>query len=183
VNREQEGEGSESIQVHLETKTARSVPVLLATEDLIHVLKQESVRLDPELDALFRKKAPELMAIHGTREGNSLGKPKATRAEGAPDYLTVVYPSLWDEGDGRIEQRGSYFFLYHVPDKRIVRGQFGHPEWSDDSMVLTIVPEIFFRIADRQEIYFAGPSETGWEDPFSRGIFELTTGRELMRCH
>jgi hypothetical protein len=189
VNPEDDGEGAIFLQVRTETATPQYLPVLLASSPLpLEWLKAESVPLEPEIAESLRKRADELWQKHlpergGGPEGKyELGAPAVQRIDGAPGLLAVVYPVVVHDSDDSTDDRASFFFIWSETSHSVVRGEFGHPEWSSESTVKIIKPQIYFRIGAGGEPLFAGVSQGGWEDD-GTGIFDLRTGRELVHCH
>lgn len=94
----------------------------------------------------------------------------------------VRYPlDLIEAGGGR-DKRAQAFFMYSVKEGRIIRAAFGHPEWAFTSSVLTVQPEIYFRITGDGRTYFVGLHVGGWEDT-TRALYDFRTGRELLLCY
>src|SRR5262245_22494241 len=188
--------GVVTLVARIQEDTMLSGGVLLSTRLLtIRILQPEPARLAPAVDILLRKRANQLWLKHlperpaDERPSRyTLKSPIVERIESVPGLLTITYPMDIEEdnlnGDGQIvhDDRGSIFFIYSEADRKVVRGEFGHPEWSPSSTVWTIKPELFFRIGTGSDVFFVGPSHGGWES-IENGIFDLRTGREVLRCY
>jgi len=188
--------GMVTLEARIQGDTMLSGGVLLSTRPLtIRILRSEPARLAPAVDTLLRKRANQLWLKHlpelSADERPSrytLKSPIVERIESVPGLLTITYPmDIEDDnlnGDGQIvhDDRGSMFFIYSEADRKVVLGEFGHPEWSPGSTVWTIKPELFFRIGTGSDVFFVGPSQGGWEST-EYGIFDLRTGREVLRCY
>jgi len=70
------------------------------------------------------------------------------------------------------------FYLFSRGSIALFWGEFGHGEWSFESSVLTIKPEIYFRIGNSPEVFFVGLNERGWEDS---GIMRSTNLKLVAR--
>ncbi len=86
-------------------------------------------------------------------------------------------------GDGKTyhDDRGQMFFIYSTSARRIIRAEFGHPEWSPGSTVRTIKPAMYFQVGSAGPVFFVGKNASGWEAS-EYGLFDLKTGRELLGC-
>ncbi len=91
--------------------------------------------------------------------------------------LELTYPDTADRGFA------TAFFLYSTTEGRILRSAFGHPEWSNGSSVLTIRPQIYFRVGGDKRTYFLGEHFGGWEDSSTYAIYDFRTGRDLLLCY
>lgn len=156
----------------------------------MRLLKHRRGSLPAGLDMKLRDEVKVLLAKHrkelppGSRsELDNVLEPEVISLREAPRVLLVRYPlSLVDEG-GSLDKSAQAFFLVDLPTQRIIRGEFGHPEWSSGSTVLKIVPEMFFRLAGSPRIYFLAAYATGWEDVGRHAIFDLATGQEVLHCY
>jgi hypothetical protein len=139
-------------------------------------------KLRDEVKVLFAKHGKELPR-DSRRELQNILEPEVTALREAPRMLLVRYPLvLVDEGES-LDKRAQAFFMVDLPTQRIIRGEFGHPEWSNGATVLTIVPEMFFRLGAAPKIYFLAAYAMGWEDAGRHAIFDLATGQEVLQCY
>jgi hypothetical protein len=67
------------------------------------------------------------------------------------------------------------FFIYSVADGKVVRGEFGHPEWAFDSTVQAIRPKLYFRLGTSPDIYFVAETEGGWES-YGHSLLRASNG-------
>jgi hypothetical protein len=132
---------------------------------------------------LWQKHLKELspLAREETPSAFRLGPPKVEVVDEEPTQLVVQYPAEFMLGEGKFDDIW-IFFLYSLTDKRIVRSEFGHPEWSNGSTVLTIKPEIYFTVKGNPRIFFVGTYQGGWEE-WGHAIYDLRTGRDLIFCY
>ena len=183
--------GFYTIDVDFEIGTQRNIG-LFGTKALpINVLQYPLTHLAPEIDQELRAEADRLWAKHllerladDTRPLEyRLLPPKVTRIE---QMLSVLYPmEIYVASEEVVmgnDDRGSMFFFYSLMDQKIVRGEFGHPEWSPGSTVLTIIPKFYFSIADDHERYVLARYSGGWED-HGNAILDVRTGRALLICY
>ena len=180
--------GGRSVSVRVQG-TAPSDGILLSTVPIsIRVLRREQAQLSAAAEALLQKRANELWLAHlPEREPDerpsayTLKRSRVERIEGAPGLLVVAYEMAISREPGR-DDRGSVFFIYSVADGKVVRSQFGHPEWEFDSTVVAIRPKLYFRLGTSSDIYFVAVTEGGWES-YRHGIYDLRTGREVLQCY
>lgn len=188
--------GEVTLRVHIQGGTTPLDGALLTTKPIaIRVLRRESVHLPSAVNIMLRQRAKELwikhlpeQSIYHQSSRYTLKPPLVERIEGVPGVLTVLYPmdieedNLYGDGQNVHDNRGSMFFIYSEADHKVIRGEFGHPEWSSDSTVWTIKPELYFRISTSSDVFFVGVSEGGWES-IGHGMFDLRTGREVLSCY
>lgn len=103
------------------------------------------------------------------------------------DSLAVVYPldflSAYDDGSGtNHDKHGVLFFLYSLKRHRVVRSDFGHPDWKIAGHVLTIKPEFFFRLRQGTDTYLLAHRYGGNED-WGHAIYNMRTGEEALYCY
>jgi hypothetical protein len=149
----------------------------------IRILRRESASLSPDIDLKLRDRANQLWLHHLSEraldERNArftLGSPNVERVASAPELLVVQFPVDMEEPGGSHDDRGSMFFIYSRTEHRIIRGEFGHPEWAPGSSVLTIKPEFYFRMGTNASIFFVGVHQGGWEDWATRSTISATAG-------
>ncbi len=100
-----------------------------------------------------------------------------------PGILAIQYSLELFYPDSADRDSATAFFLYSEADRRILRASFGHPEWSSGGSVVTIRPQIYFRVSGDKRVYFLGEHFGGWEDSSTYAIFDFRTGRDLLRCY
>jgi len=82
-----------------------------------------------------------------------------------------------------IDNRASVFFIYSVPDRKIIFGSFGHPEWDPRAIgVVTVKPLIYFQILGDSSIYFLGEHSLAWEH-YGYAIFNLKLGKIHLKSY
>lgn len=185
-----EGLGLYSIEIDF----AKGMPTdgtLLSTAPLpIRVLRTHSSVLPKSVDQQLRDRAEELWQKHLTElppapeampSAFRLGSPKVDVVDEVRSHLIVQYPVEFVVGESK-DTRASFFFIYSLTDKRVIRGVFGHPEWARGSSVLTIKPEIYFTLKGGSRVFFVGTHEGGWEE-WGHALFDLRTGRDLLFCY
>lgn len=162
----------------------------------IRVVPTSHPKLSTEVDNTLRREADRLArrVVDNTYELSrpssytvTLGVPSVWQVRGTSN-LAVTYPVhaivRYDATEaGSRDDRASVFFLYSPREKRILRGEFGHPEWEGGAAgdVLTIKPEFFFTLRGGNEVYFLADRYWGWED-WGHGIFSMETGKEVLYC-
>ena len=110
------------------------------------------------------------------------GQPVAQQVKGTADIVTIFLPALEDHGNGRTDDRASVFFIYHMQRRETIFGTFGHPEWSPNAKtVLGVKPLIYFKIDGDPNILFLAEHTRGWEDIGKYAIFDLRTGKALLK--
>lgn len=159
----------------------------------IRILRQKNaslpadvaVQLSRRCKLIFRRHVAE-RALDERPSGFKLERPVVLRIEGVRDLLVVTYRSnifgTDQHGARTVDDRGSFFFIYSMRDRRIIDGKFGHVEWAPHSTVWTEMPEFFFRIGNNPEVFFVGTCIGGWED-WGHAIYELRTGRRVLLCY
>jgi hypothetical protein len=155
----------------------------------IKFIKPQRTTLGKSIDNQLRDYTKKLWTDHLPErpqeeqpKGFTLGAPIVEQVESEPNFLIVLYPVKTEEKDGSHDNRGSMFFIYSIPDHRIVLAEFGHPEWSPGSSVLIIKPELYFRLEGNSTVYFIGIHQGGWEE-WGHAIYELKTGRKVLICY
>ena len=150
---------------------ANSRRALVATQNLdFQILNHEPEELDDRDEAILNERANELWKKHLNElpekyrpSGYILKTPIVQRVEGAPNILTIRYPmNIYDKSE-KGDDRGQMFFIYSQSTHSIIRSEFGHPEWSPGSSVLTIRPHFYFRIGKTSPVMFVGDCKLGWE--------------------
>lgn len=117
----------------------------------------------------------------------TLKRPIVESVRELPGVIIVRFPMDIEEdnlnGDGRIvhDDRGQMFFIYSTTASRIIREEFGHPEWSPGSTVRTIKPWMYFKLETDNAVFFIGENTSGWESS-KVALFDLQTGREVLTC-
>lgn len=182
--------GSSPVEIKKDAWAAATIALLGQQPIPLRLLQPKRGRLSAALDRKLRDAVKVLFAKHleelppDSRPGlEKILDPELTTLREAPRALIVRYPlALVREGESS-DDTSQAFFIVDLPTQRIVRGEFGHQEWSSRSTVLTIIPEMYFRLGGSPRIYFLAEYATGWEDIGRHAIFELGTGREVMQCH
>jgi hypothetical protein len=146
--------------------------------------------LAPEIDRQLRAKLQDLWRAHLPERIPEM-RPSRYEVRGTiveslrsePGILAIQYSLELSYPDSADRGSATAFFLYSTADGRIVRASFGHPEWSNGSTVLTIRPQIYFRVGRDKKTYFLGEHFGGWEDASTYAIYDLRTGRDLLLCY
>jgi hypothetical protein len=162
--------------------TKPPLPIRLLHSKRIHLAQDIDILLRREIDGLIAKHLPERVAAERPSRFE-VGRPIAESLSEAPDIVLVKYPLALIGHAGERDDRAQAFFHISVSGKRVVRAAFGHAEWAFASSVLTIWPEMYFRVAGEESIYFVGLHQGGWEDAFGRAIYDLRTGKEVLICY
>lgn len=181
--------GESSLQLTSRPATNRRLALLARPKLPIIVLSATRTRLTEAIDRQLRMRIDELWKAHLPERSPEeqpirfeVLKPLVERLPEEPDILVVRYPlDLIEPGGGR-DDRAQAFFMYSVTERRIIRAAFGHPEWAFTSSVLTIQPEVYFRIAGDSRTYFVGLHEGGWEDT-TRALYDFRTGQAVLLCY
>jgi hypothetical protein len=157
-------------------------------------MHRRTERLDPAVESLLRLRAQKLWNHHLPERSNderpsrfTLEPPIVESVKELPGVIVVRFPMDIVEdnlnGDGRIDHddRGQMFFIYSTIDKRVIREEFGHPEWASASTVRTIKPWMYFKVGVGDSVFFIGENTSGWESE-EAALFDLKTGREILSC-
>jgi hypothetical protein len=168
----------------LDDVTSRDGVIFSAASLPFRILTAEPATLDGRAEAQLQERALELWdrAVQERKVNErparfTLGHPRVRRVAEMPEFLTVLYPV---EMDG--DHRGSMFFIYSTRDHRLVRAEFGHPDWLPGSSVLSIRPEFFFSLPASSEVYFVANRVDPWYE-WGHAIFNLRSGREVLMCY
>ncbi|QQS45193.1 MAG: hypothetical protein IPM66_14655 [Acidobacteriota bacterium] len=187
--------GFPTLTVRVRSKQGLSDGALLMTSTIIlRLLHRRSASLGAGVEYLLHKRAQELWNRHLQERAYderpthfTLKRPIVERIDELPDVIVVRFPMDIVErdlnGDGRTghDDRGQMFFIYSTTDRRIIREEFGHPEWAPGSTVRTITPRMYFRVEASNSVYFIGENSSGWESG-EFALFDLRTGREILKC-
>jgi hypothetical protein len=184
------GLGESSLQLATAHWRDGVVALLSKPQISIHLLRPKKTRLAADIDKRLRDAIDVLFRRHLAARAPDerpsaveIGAPTVETLSEAPDLLLIRYPLELIETDGARDDRAQAFFLFSLPEMRVIRGEFGHPEWASRSEVLTIEPEMYFRLAGRDRLFFIGLHRGGWEDLSGRAVYDLRTGRELLLCY
>lgn len=187
--------GFPTLTVRVRSKHGLSDGAMLMTSAIkLRMLHRRSARLDSVVEYLLYERAQELWNRHLPERAYderpshfTLKRPIAERLDELPGVIVVRFPMDIVEhdlnGDGRIvhDDRGQMFFIYSTTARRIIREEFGHPEWAPGSTVRTIKPWMYFRAGVSNSVYFVGENTSGWESR-EVALFDLRTGREILKC-
>lgn len=160
----------------------------------LRVLPRRPARLDAATKSLLRARARELWNRHLPERAPDerpirfkLRNPIVERVDELPGVITVRYPMDIEEHNpkskGRTihDERGQMFFVYSTATHKIIREEFGHPEWSPQSTVRTIKPWMYLQAGTGGGVFFVGPNTAGWESD-EVALFDLRTGRDVLTC-
>jgi hypothetical protein len=170
---------------NIRVKFLKSFDVKL-DEAALNQIQSEALRLWKEA----------LEELPGDDEMRALGRiellaPIIQGVEGVEEVVTVLIPttikmpaSFVEKGlkheFEHVDERGSFFFVYSVSERRIIFGSFGHPEWDPRAVrLVTVKPLIYFQISGDSLVYFLGEHSFAWEH-YGHAIFDLKSGRVLL---
>ena len=151
----------------------------------LHVVPHQLDRLSTLEDAVLKRRAAQLWreALQERAPEDSVARytfrrPIVHALPTAPGIVTVQYGVDITWPGHYKDDRASFFFVYSRAAGRILYASFGHPEWapSHNSMVLTVQPYLYFRLAAGASVYFLGDHSAGWESS-GVAIYDLSTGR------
>ena len=177
--------------------------VLFWTSNIrVKFLKSFDVKLDEAAlkqiqDEAIRLWKEALEELPGDDEMRTLARvelltPTIQRVEGVEEAVTVLIPttikmdaSFVENGlkheFEHVDERGSFFFIYSIAERRIIFGSFGHPEWNPSAIgMVTVKPLIYFQIWGNSLAYFLGEHSFAWEHD-GYAIFNLKSGRVLLQ--
>jgi hypothetical protein len=187
--------GAPSLVIRVPTRpTLREGAWLMTSAVPLRILPRRPARLDAFAKSLFRARAGELWNRHLPERPPDerplrfrLRNPIVERVDALPGVITVRIPIDIEERNPKAkgrnihDERGQMFFLYSTATRRIIREEFGHPEWSAHSTVRTIKPWMFLQAGPNNGVYFVGQNSAGWESD-EVALFDLRTGREVLTC-
>jgi hypothetical protein len=188
--------GAPSLVIRVPTRpTLREGAWLMTSNVPLRILPRRPARLDAAAKSLFRARARELWDRHLSERPPDerplryrLRNPIVERVDALPGVITVRIPMDIEErnpkgGKARTihDERGQMFFVYSTETRRIIREEFGHPEWSQHSTVRTIKPWMFLQAGSNNAVFFVGQNSAGWESD-EVALFDLRTGREVLTC-
>jgi hypothetical protein len=172
----------------------RGGALLMTSEMPLRVLRPQTTRLNSTIEKLLRVHAQQLWNRH-LPERTADERPSRFTLKRAivesvkelPGVIVVRFPmdivedNLNRDGRAVHDDRGQMFFIYSTTDRRIIREEFGHPEWSPGSTVRKIKPWLYFKPGTDNSVLFVGQNTSGWESS-EVGLFDLQTGREVLTC-
>src|SRR5262249_30155965 len=152
--------GAPSLVIRVPTRpTLREGAWLMTSAFPLKILPRRPAHLDAAAKSLLRAHAAELWNRHLSERPPDerpvrfrLRNPIVERVDALPGVITVRIPLDIEErnpkgGKSRPirDERGQMFFVYSTATRRIIREEFGHPEWSPHSTVRTIKPWMYLQ--------------------------------------
>ena len=123
---------------------------------------QRQSALAIEIDRRLRAKLQDLWRVHLPERipemrpgGYEVRSTIVESLRSEPGILAIQYSLELTYPDTADRDSATAFFLYSTTEGRILRSAFGHPEWSNGSSVLTIRPQIYFRVGGDKRTYFS----------------------------
>src|SRR5689334_9483780 len=157
-----------------------------------HILRSDHPPLDTATAAILLPQARRLVRLALNEADSSMVAPHdtvlfehpyATRLAQAPGLELIEYHAVFKKGRHVADGRGSVFFLYSPPDRRIVFSNFGHPEWSPTSEhVFAMSPRFFFSIDGDPHVYLLCVYYRAWESMGKWVVVDAQTGRPLTQA-
>jgi len=109
-----------------------------------------------------------------------LAHPLVLKLRGSPGIEVINYQVVFKKAGVVADDRGSLCFIVNPQTRRILFGNFGHPEWAPGAEhVFALFPRLFFSIVGDPRIYLLAVHYGAWESMGTWVVLDAQDGKPL----